>query len=138
MELGRKSTIKVSTVKMSHSAELDQSLKKNIPLKKMTFSYSLRPIYYFSRIFGLLPFTIVYDTNGDVYEARVTCFDILWFIISVCLYLLLALFSYTNIQLPEGPNVSPILVLGDYVLLITGLLYGAIIIVFDMCTIEPD
>lgn len=132
MEFSRKNTFTISTVKKTHSTGMDQSLQKNIPSKKITFSYSLLPIYYFSRIFGLLPFTIVYDTNGDVHEARITYFDVLWFIISVCLYLLLALFSYKHIQVPEGPNVSQILVLGDCALLIAGLLYGAVIIVFDL------
>lgn len=117
---------------MVNSIELNQSNKTNTITNKMNFAYSFRPVYYFSRMFGLLPFSIVYDSNGDVLRARVTAIDILWFIISVCIYLLLAFLSYTNMRLPDGPIESPLLIASDYTLLIVGLIYGAVIIVFDM------
>lgn len=45
---------------------------------------------------------------------------------------MLAFLSFINVRLPDGANESPLLVLGDYFLLILGLIYGAVIIVFDM------
>lgn len=133
MEFGPKNSVRITSVKTIHSTEPDQSTRSNIPSTKFNFAYSLLPLYYFSRVFGLLPFTILYDTNGDVRGARVTLFDIFWFIISVCIFLSLAVFSYSIINLPDGPNESPTLILGDYILLIVGLFYGAAIIVYDMC-----
>lgn len=106
--------------------------KKVSNANKPNFSYSIRPMYYFSRAFGLFPFTMIYDTNGDVQGAHVTLFDILWFFISIFLYLLMAFYCYMNMDLPQNPNDSYILNLGDYALLIVGLIYGAIIILLDM------
>ena len=131
MDFDRKNSVGIATVRTAYSAESNKSTKKDIPSKNLNFSYSLRPIYYFSRTFGLFPFTIVYDTNGDVQSARVTVFDFLWFIITVCMYLLLAWLSYGN-KLPVGANESPLLILGDLVLLIIGLIFGSAMIVFDM------
>lgn len=49
--------------------------------------HGFQPIYYFSRSIGLWPFTITYNSNGSVKEARVHLFDSFWFLISISLYL---------------------------------------------------
>lgn len=38
-------------------------------------SFSFRPIYYFSRLFGFFPFSIVYDTNGEILRSKVRVID---------------------------------------------------------------
>lgn len=39
-------------------------IDKEIGTIKLNFAYSIRPIYYFSRVFGLMPFSIVSDVDG--------------------------------------------------------------------------
>lgn len=56
--------------------------------KKLHFAFSFRPIYYFMRSFGRMPFTVIYDSNGAAQETRVTPVDIIWFLIALSLYLL--------------------------------------------------
>lgn len=97
-----------------------------------SFAYSFRPIHYFSRAFGLLPFSVALDSNGNIQKARVSLFDALWFVISISLYLIMAFICYQNIKLPQDQNVSYILATGDAMFLIAGLIYGAIIITIDM------
>lgn len=46
--------------------------------KKIDFAYNFRPNYYISRVFGLMPFTIAYDLNGDIQGAKFTKFDRLY------------------------------------------------------------
>ena len=60
--------------------------------KKLNFMDSFRPVYYFSRIFGLLPFSFIYDSNGDVQKTKITKFDGLWFLISMFVYVLMSFF----------------------------------------------
>lgn len=55
--------------------------------KKSNFSYGFRPIYYFSRIFGYMPFKVVHDSNGLIKGARTRLFDILWTMFSIGLHL---------------------------------------------------
>lgn len=64
---------------IAHSNELD-------------FVHSFEPIYYLSRCFGLMPFKIVRNTNGEIQMPKVSRLDVLWFVISVCLYLYLVSF----------------------------------------------
>lgn len=54
------------------------------------FTHIFRPIYYFNRLCGHMPFSIVRSSNGHSLEPRVTAFDALWFAISICIYMALA------------------------------------------------
>lgn len=110
--------------------------KRKVRSKENNIAYSLIPIYILSRTIGLVPFSIIRDSIGRVQEARVSLFDFCWFVISVLLYLVASFFCYQNlcliIKLPQDPNTSIILTIGDHLLIIFGLIYGAIIIAMDM------
>lgn len=54
---------------------------------QLNFAHSFKSIYYFSRIFGFKPFTIVFDSNGKIQTAQIKAIDILWFAITIALYL---------------------------------------------------
>lgn len=111
----------------THSIVLNEVCSNNV-----NFAYSFRPIYFFSRAFGLLPFSLIFDSKGDIERARVSVFDGLWFKVSVSLYLLMAFICYQNIELSQDQKASPILIVGDASFLIFGLIYDAVSIVFDM------
>lgn len=98
--------------------------------EKIDFAYSFRPNYLFSRIFGLMPFSIAYDSSR-VQVPRVGALDGCWFVISICLYILLAVIAYQNIILPKDSH-SYLTILGDSATLILGLIIGALMIGMDM------
>lgn len=51
------------------------------------FTHVFRPIYYFNRLCGHMPFSIVQSLNDKFHhQSRVSVFDVLWFIISICIY----------------------------------------------------
>lgn len=103
--------------------------------KKNNFFYSFRPIYYFSRAFGFMPFSIVCDSNGGIQGPVVRSVDIFWFIFWILLYLFSAVLSFKSAQYPQNTDhtESGILIGADYFILISGLIFGALIIVMDMC-----
>lgn len=113
--------------------------RDNNRLKKRNFAYAFLPIYYFSRIFGLMPFTIIYNSRGEIQAPQVRRFDAFWFGISISIYVLAAFTNFQTsvqtMQLPEKMKIiSFALYFGHYMLLIEGLLVGAIAIGLDMYT----
>lgn len=118
--------------KLQPSMEDFAVVKKNSRSRAINFSTSLLPAYFFSRVIGLIPFSIVRDSNGDAHTARINLFDLLWFIFSILLYLFLAFYRYSYMDIPQDASKSYILVIGDSLLLIFGIIYGALMIVMDM------
>lgn len=98
---------------------------------KLDFAYTFRPVYYFSRIFGFLPFTIVYNANGSIQGPKVRVFDITWFMLSIALYILSAFMHFRSIE--NLKSQSFVLIVGDFLLLKLGLVFCILVIVMDMC-----
>lgn len=61
-------------------------------LPQNNFSILFRPLYFVARIFGLLPFSIIYIETGDIQSSRVNKFDVLWFVLSFSAYSILLWF----------------------------------------------
>lgn len=101
--------------------------------KKHDFAYSFLPIYYFSRFFGLMPFSFIYDSDGEIQAPRISIFDGAWFVISICIYVSAAFTNFQIISLPKEMVIASALYFGHYILLIQGLLVCAIAIGLDMC-----
>lgn len=100
---------------------------------KSNFFNVFRPIYYCSRTFGFMPFTIVCDANGKIQRPAVRWFDILWFIFSICAYFLSAFIAFKNAEYDQNHTEVVILIVADNSILITGLILSALVIVMDMC-----
>lgn len=101
--------------------------------ENISFLDSFGPVYYYSRLFGLMPFTIDCDASRGVQKPRIDIFDGIWFSLSILIYISMAIIAYNDMKLPQDSDTASfILILGDYVLLILGLIYSALIIVFDM------
>lgn len=66
--------------------------------------HSFKSVYYFSRCVGLWPFTITYNSNGSIKNARVYLLDGLWLLISVCLYLAALFYTIDDIKNAQPPN----------------------------------
>lgn len=100
-------------------------------VEKFDFAYTFRPIYYFSRIFGSLPFTIVFNSKGSVEGTKIRVFDSVWFILSIALYILLSFMRFRSIKPPK--HTSLVLLHGDFLLLKSALVFCILFIVMDMC-----
>lgn len=79
---------------MATIPKCDQTQTARAP--QINFSECFRPIYIFSRIFGLLPYTIECDANDDIKNTRVKMFDFICFAIRVPLITSFLWFVYTN------------------------------------------
>lgn len=107
--------------------------KEQKRMEERNFVYSFLPIYYVSRFFGLMPYTIIYDSRGGIQAQQVRAIDGLWFIVSICIYVLAALSNYQTMKLPDEMTGIPFaLYFGHYTLLIEGLIVCAIAIGLDM------
>lgn len=90
------------------------------------FIRSLSPIYYFSRAFGLMPFSIVHNANGDFQAIEVKKIDFLWFTVSISLYMIMAFICFHVKRFLVDEDSSYILMIGDRLLLTVALLCSAV------------
>lgn len=137
-DFNQKNLSQISMIKM---VQLDDSkiddpfqivVENKIRSKKShNFVYSFLPMYYFARFFGLLPFSFVYNSNGEVEAPRIRIFDAVWFVISVTFYLILAINSCHGLEIPN--DSAPLVTLSNSLLLTCGLFNGATMIVVNMC-----
>lgn len=110
-----------------------KTTNKENHLKNCTFAHSVRPFHCFSRLFGLMPFSIIHDPNGQAYASAVSILDGLWFTISIILYSLINFLVFQNTTLQLEPNTaSYILILGDDLLLLANLFFGLLFLGIDM------
>lgn len=101
--------------------------------KQMDFLSSFKPIYYFSRLLGLMPFKIVCNLNGEFRVPRVGKLDGIWFIAAICVYLSLTFFVCQHIDLNMNLSRSEnVLVHGNHLRIASNLICDAIAICMDM------
>lgn len=93
--------------------------------KTFNFMDSFRPVYYVSRIFGLMPFSIICDINGEIQQSKITKFDGLWFVFSMCFHSLMAFFV-------QGFIETKLNYLLGYVFEIFGITYCVLSLAFNM------
>lgn len=112
---------------------MDISVDKNNTreISKSNFEHGFRPLYYFSRLAGLWPFTIIHHSNETNLRARFDYFDGLWFVLTVCLYLALAFISYENLTSIQNQNEVFIARFVLYAFRITCFMFGVLGIVLD-------
>lgn len=135
-QCNRKKTSTISTIKMVQPFDnRTEIVEEEVHSEgKADFVYSFKPIYYFSRVCGLMPFSIIYDSSHKIHKIKVCAFDVLWFVISIYLYLYVAFISYKEMTYPKSRNMPKnIMILGDSFILIFVLLFGAMNIIIDMC-----
>lgn len=103
----------------------------NNDVKKIDFAYSFRPIYCYSRLFGLMPFSLICDSNGEIERPAVNKLDFVWFTLSISIYLLIAIMSVQHVTFLQNAHAY-VLTLGHFVFLIVGLIFDIIMIVMSM------
>lgn len=122
------------------SSTLLTSLKTASPLqaainakKANTFNFfdCVRPVYRTGRLFGLLPFTLNYTSNGEIDSCSLRITDILWFLISVAICIIFSLLGYSALS-PTQDIRTTILLLGGRLVLISGVSLAGISIIIDI------
>lgn len=95
--------------------------------------YSFRPIYYLLRVCGMMPFTCIYDAYGYPHSPKIRKRDGLSVVIAICFYLSMTGLVIYHMDIKEHRH-SPIymLLLGNYVHLISCIIFGIVIIAIDL------
>lgn len=108
-------------------AQIKMANKKDTS-NQFYFTHAFHPAYYFSRIFGQMPFTITVKPNGDIQEPQIKKRDIVWLLISIFVYSFVSCVIYRTMKYSQDPNMSSyILVFGDYVAVIFIIMCGGIL-----------
>lgn len=101
--------------------------------RTVNFVFSLQPIFYLSRIFGFMPFSIVYNQSSQIHEPRIKKRNILWTFILVSLHLLSFGILWTHDKLQSEHVKLSFLIQGDTIHLQISIITGIIIIGIEMC-----
>lgn len=101
--------------------------------KRASFAFGLRPIYLISRVFGLLPFSIIHDSNGVAQEPRFGKLDALWMVINIGIYVSMAYLTFYDIKFDQNSTgITTTLLTGDDLLILMKLILGMIMIGLDL------
>lgn len=123
----------VSVVRAHQNSANQKSTQNKLRVENVNFVHGFSPVYYISRIFGLMPFSIVCDLRRGTQKPQVKLLDGMWFLLSISMYISMAITTYVTLSLPRDTSTASfILALGDSMLLIVGLVYSVFIIMFDM------
>lgn len=119
------------TASLSSSSDNNQSsnVVKLWNSKEYDFVDSFRPVYYFSRAFGYMPYSVIFDSKAGIHRPAVRSFDILWFIIAILLYFSTGIGFYA---LNVSHSTSTVLSVGDQSE-IAHIFVGVLFFVMDMC-----
>lgn len=101
------------------------------PKKSVAFRDCITPAYTVSRVFGLFPFTIVYDSNGHVQKAVVYIRDVIWFIGSISLNFVSIYTVVSRLKFLFSMK-SPLLVNANNLLMLFVCTLSTISIIFDL------
>lgn len=102
--------------------------------KQLNFVSGFKANYHFLRAFGLWPFSFACGSNGEIRKPKITKIDLLWFIISIHLYISASIVFYINTTI-EPINMrcmaKRIINKGDYILLALSLIFISLSIAID-------
>lgn len=116
----------------STGSEVSIITSEKVNSKKFNLSYSIQPIYYFSRIFGLMPIKLVYDSNGSINGARIIVTGVLWSIISIGLHMYVAIHFSLHVECTKGVT-SIILANGTKTIVMLHIVFNCLCIMMELC-----
>lgn len=111
-----------------------QIYTKNSTRPNCTFSCGFRPIYIVSRVFGQMPFSIEFDSNGVIHRPAIKMLDALWFLISIICYICITYFAFDYFR--SDGSFNPLLTfsyVGNNFVFGICIINGLLAIVLDMC-----
>lgn len=102
--------------------------------QQQNFAICFRPIYYFARMCGQMPFTITYHANAAVFTAKFYARDFIWSAISLCIQISLIRLAVDLMTSPRHPNIiSSTLYFCNLTVWFITLLFAITMIIFDAC-----
>lgn len=104
-----------------------QSLKV---VKTLNISDCVKTAHKAARIFGLLPYTINYSSRGEIVSSSIRSTDIVWFVISLTICILFAIFGSSSLT-PTSDIRTTVLLLGSRIILICNVLLAVVSIILD-------
>lgn len=100
--------------------------------QNIDFSYNFRLIHFTSRVFGLMPFSIVQQANGYIEKPIVTIFDFLWFSISIFVYLFgIYSLAYSRLLQDASKYSSKLGTFSDNMIVMLGLILCLFAVLID-------
>lgn len=79
---------------------------RKIAAKHRDLLDSFQPIYYFSRLFGLMPFTIGRSSSGNISGPRVNKLDAVWLVAAISIYSLATVVSFKYVKFDQEPSTK--------------------------------
>lgn len=107
-------------------------VKRKVSSRQMDFWDTFKPIYYFSRASGLVPFSIRRNSNGVVHGPKVNPFDGVWFLFTIVAFLSAAIYSKQNMELQDLNTQIHITIVLNKIHLTLSLIFGSLLIAMDM------
>lgn len=104
---------------------------KRTDSKVMNFGVLFRPLYYLSRIWGLAPFSITTNSNGEIKKTKIRIRDVLIFLISIIIHLLFSFISHKRYKLLEKPTTLDLCI---YLFEIFSFAYGTLLAIMNACS----
>lgn len=136
IEIHRKNKPSVSSIMVQASVnnQLEMIEKRDKNTKTVRFPNVLRPIYYISRAFGFMPYSIIHDSNGDIKEPNVKKIDILWLLLSITIHSFIVVLLHNNMKSLQDPTRPYyILMIGDHLVAFVTVMFGIVMIGIDLC-----
>lgn len=118
------------------SNEIQSKLvSRKIHSRMPNFVEIFRPIYYFARFSGQLPFSIVRNPNGESFQPRVYKRDALWFVITLGIYAAVIIRTGYALTFEIDSNKTEyVLFMGNALLHIMTMTFGILKVIQDMCS----
>lgn len=100
----------------------------------LDFVDSFKPINYFLRILGLMPFSIGRTSNGNISAPEIKKIDGLWFLLTISIYSIVAIasFEYVKFKRESNLHLHMVEVSHHYLHLTMGLIFSVVFIGMDM------
>lgn len=121
----------IKMVQPSPNNRNNETNKSEDQKKSFNFMDTFKPVYFVSRLLGLEPFSIIYDSNGDAQRPKITIFDGIWFVFSMGVYVMMA-YSAEGIECRKE-SVERFTYILAYIFTIVGLTCSILTIAIDMC-----
>lgn len=112
---------------------IDFNLDRMEDMMQLNFTFGFRPIYYFARICGQMPFTIIYHrSNGAIVGTKFFKCDFIWSAISLCMQIAFIRFAMDLLTSPRDPNqISATLHFCNIIIWFLTVLFGISMMVLD-------
>lgn len=101
--------------------------------KQPNFVDSFQPIHHFLRTLGLMPFSIIRNTSGNLLSPRIKQFDAVWFVTTIIIYSLATFVSFRYVKFNRESNTKlNMLNISNNLHLTLGLMFCVLTIGMDM------